>query len=200
MICPGCNTRGVVHAYGQTTNPPCASWPRCPRCADAFNPDAKYIASRTDDIRGELGICYCCAIREERARDYAAGKSKRTLVIDGYTYSADSGNSVPLGQPDPQPRATMRGMAGRRFDIERLDGTPPFSCYSLWAGGEVDQWSKDRMPDNARFLNGARRANASGTTCFNPSRDTDGSPQGTDAQRQDGGAATAGAAGSGIAQ
>lgn len=174
MICPGCGTPNVIHAYGQTDNPPCATWARCPRCGAANNVEAKYRPGVTVDIRDELGICYICAIREERAREYAAGKSKRTLIINGYTYAADPANSVPLGNPDPHPRTSMRGMAGRRFDIERFDGTPPFSCYSLWAGGEVDEWSRDRMPDNARFLNGAERAQVGPTTCFNPSRDSDG--------------------------
>ncbi|MDF2382447.1 hypothetical protein JMG10_13275 [Nostoc ellipsosporum NOK] len=169
MICPGCNTPGVVHAGGRGENPPCADWPRCPRCNAANDGARNYREGRTRDICEELGVCYVCAIREERARDYAAGKAKNTLIIDGYTYSADRANSVPLGNPDPRPGTPMRGMAGRRFDIERFDGTPPFSCYSLWAGGPVDEWSRERMPDNARFLNGAKRVNASGITCFNGS-------------------------------
>lgn len=172
MICPGCGARHVRHAGSHTADPPCASWPRCPRCNEPHNGGTNYRAGAERDICEELGICYLCAIREQRAREYASGKSPRTLIIDGYTYAADPSNCVPVGMPDPHPHQRLRGMAGRRFDIERFDGSPPFSCYSLWAGGEVDEHSRERMPDNARFLNGARRANASGTTCFNPSRDS----------------------------
>lgn len=170
MICPGCNTPRVVHPYAHTENPPCAIWPRCPRCDAATKADASDTGGSWKVIRVELGLCDICAIREERAREYAAGKSKNTLIIGAYTYSADRSNCVPLGEKDPHPFQQNRGMAGRRFDIERLDGSPPFSCFSLWAGGEVDGYSRDRMPDNARFLNGAERADASGITCFNPSR------------------------------
>jgi len=169
VICPGCGTKNMEHAYARTENPPCATWPRCPRCNEPNNPDAKYLAGVESSIRDELGICYCCAIRENTARQYAAGKLPNLLIINGATYSIDPRNTVNLGAPDPSPRTPMRGMAGRRFDFERLDGSPPKSCYSLWYGSTVDPACRDRMPDNARFLNGAERCEVGHTTCFNPS-------------------------------
>jgi len=169
MICPGCGTKNTEHAYSRTENPPCASWPACPRCGEAHDIAAKYRAGPEATIRDELGVCYICAIHEHELRKYEAGRSRNLLIIGGATYTADPANTVALGAPDPHPRATMRGMAGRRFDFERLDGSPPKSCYSLWYGSEVRPWARERMPDNARFLNGAERADVGGTTCFNPS-------------------------------
>ncbi|MHA0335799.1 hypothetical protein [Sphingomonas aquatilis] len=169
MICPGCGAKNTEHAYARTENPPCASWPKCIRCGEAHNGGANYVAGRTRDICEEIGACYTCAIREENARDYAAGKMRNALVIDGALYSFDPSNTVPLGAPDPHPRQPMRGMAGRRFDFQKLDGSAPKSCYSLWYGSPVDEWSRDRMPDNAVFLGGAERTQAGDITCFNPS-------------------------------
>lgn len=172
MICPGCGAKNTEHAYSRTENPPCASWPKCPRCGEAGNGPDSYRQSETTAIMAELGICFCCSVREETARNYVANKSPGLLIINGATYSADPRNTVPLGAPDPHPRAQMRGMAGRRFDFELLDGSPPKSCYSLWYGSEVDKWCRDRMPDNARFLNGAERVQVGETTCFNPARNS----------------------------
>lgn len=170
LICERCETPGIRHSSLDD----CAAWPRCPRCGAATKPDASDTSGSWKPIRLELGLCNICAIREERAREYVSGKAKDTLIIDGYTYGADRRNCVPLGNKDPHPGAQFRGMAGRRFDIERFDGSPPFSCYSLWAGGAVDEWSRDRMPDNARFLNGARRSQVGEITCFDSSK---GRPQ-----------------------
>lgn len=151
----------------------------CARCGKETLADASNTSGSWKPIRLELGICDICAIGEERARAYAAGKGTRWLIIDGHMYSPSAHDTVPLGKPDPRPRTPMRGMAGRRFDFERFDGSPPVSCYSLWSGGEVDPWARDRMPDNGRFLNGATKARAGDILCFNPSRPAKASPRGT---------------------
>lgn len=171
MICPGCNTKNVEHAYARTDNPPCASWPRCSRCGDVAEPSNGYRQSRITDLMTEHRICFGCAHGEEQAENYAAGRTPGLLIIGGAIYSADKRQCVPLGNADPSPTARWRGMAGRRFDIERLDGSAPFSCYSLWYGRTVDPAMRDRMPDNARFLHGAERTQAGDITCFNPSRE-----------------------------
>jgi hypothetical protein len=83
-------------------------------------------------------------------------------IIDGHTYGPGSRTS-----------GSLRGMAGRRFDIEYFDGRR-ITTYDLWSGGAIPAHFKDKFPDNARFLNGGERADLKGhiETCWNPSDDS----------------------------
>jgi len=99
------------------------------------------------------GICFSCAFWELRAE-----RGCQT-VIDGVTY-----------QPGHRTDGPMRGMGGRRFDIEYFDGRV-ISTVDLWCGGVVpDRWRK-RIPDTARFLNGARSVKVGETIYFDSSEE-----------------------------
>jgi hypothetical protein len=96
-------------------------------------------------------VCFTCAfwsLKAERGCD---------TVIDGCTYT-----------PGKQTSGSFRGCAGRRFDIEYFTGKR-ITTYDLWVGGVIPEKWRDKMPDTARFLNGAERAMVGGTTCFGPS-------------------------------
>lgn len=97
------------------------------------------------------GTCFTCAFWELRAETGAK------TIIDGCVYS-----------PGRRTSGEFRGCAGRRFDIEYFDGKR-ITTFDLWVGGVIPQRWRDRMPDTARFLNGAERAQVGDTTCFNPS-------------------------------
>ncbi len=103
----------------------------------------------------ELGTCFTCAFWEIRAR-----KGCNT-VINGYIYSPGNGTTGP-----------HRGMAGRRFDIEYFAGVnagKTITTFDLWGGGEIPERFRERLPDTAKFLGGATKAQVGDITCFNPS-------------------------------
>lgn len=83
-------------------------------------------------------------------------------IIDGHTYS-----------PGSRTEGRMRGMAGRRFDIEYV---PPsrhagarITTFDLWAGSKVPDQLRAKFPDTAVFLGGATRAKVGETTCWDGS-------------------------------
>ncbi len=101
------------------------------------------------------GICFICAYWENRAEKplpFAA------TTIDGCVY-----------HPGNRTSGELRGCAGRRFDIEYFDGRR-VTTFDLWVTGAIPEKYRDRMPDTARFLNGAERVQVGDTECFNPSR------------------------------
>lgn len=98
------------------------------------------------------GVCFGCAFWSVRA-DLGC-----ETVIDGAIYSPGNRTSGP-----------MRGMAGRRFDIEYIASGKRITTFDLWSGGVVPERWRHRFPDTARFLNGAERAQVGETTCWDAS-------------------------------
>ena len=123
----------------------------CPRCGTQHKADASDTSGEWKPIRIAEGLCNICAIGEHRARVYAAGEGTRWLIIDGKMMSPEA--AVPLGEPDPRPNrpSSWKGCSGARWDFQR-DGHPPETTYSMWHGGSVDSYCRDRMPDNGRLL------------------------------------------------
>lgn len=123
----------------------------CPRCGSRHKADASDTAGEWKPIRIAEGFCNICAIGEHRARIYAAGRGVRWLIVNGKMMSPEA--PVALGAPDPQPSkpSNWKGCSGSRWDFQR-DGCEPQTTYSMWHGGEVDQFCRERMPDNGRLL------------------------------------------------
>ena len=97
------------------------------------------------------GLCFECAFWSLRT------EIEKPTVIDGRWYA-----------PGNRTSGSMRGMAGRRFDIEYFDGRR-ITTFDLWSGGEIPEVWRGQIPDNARFLNGAGGHVVGETTCWNPS-------------------------------
>lgn len=132
----------------------CSRWPRCTRCGDAQKADASDTAGSWKPIRLDLGLCDGCAIWEERARQYEKGGTD-WLIVEGSMYTPHQ--VVEYGAPDPSPGAYARGFGGQRFDYQRFDSDTPLSAFSMWHGGEIREYVRDRMPDNARWVPKATR-------------------------------------------
>lgn len=97
------------------------------------------------------GICFICACWELRA------ERNNSTVIEGVVYT-----------PGNRTKGEFRGMAGRRFDIEYFDGRR-VTTFELWCGGAIPERLRGRIPDTAKFLHGARKAEVAGTLCFDES-------------------------------
>jgi hypothetical protein len=98
------------------------------------------------------GLCFGCAFWELRAEKGCP------TVIDGCTYT-----------PGTRTSGEFRGCGGRRFDIEYFDGRR-VTTFDLWVGGVIPERWRNRIPDTARFLNGAERVQVGDTICFQESR------------------------------
>lgn len=105
------------------------------------------------------GECFECAFWELRC------KAGADLVINHFVYSI----GYEPADEDARYRARQRsdlGMSGRRFDIEFFDGRK-YTTHNLWAGGEIPERFRVRLPDTARFISG-ERAQVGDITCWNP--------------------------------
>lgn len=103
--------------------------------------------------------CFSCDYWQQFEKN---SDPSRMTVIDGYTYTPGNRTSGP-----------MRGMAGRRFDIEYF-GNSVFSgqkttTFDLWAGSEIPAHLREKFPDNAKFLGNAYQASEGGIKCWNAS-------------------------------
>jgi len=123
----------------------------CPRCDTRHKADGSDTAGEWKPIRIAEGLCNIYAIGEHRARIYAAGEGIRWLIIDGKMLSPEA--PVALGQPDPRPNtpSNWKGCSGARCDFQRNGSEPQTTC-SMWHGGAVDSFCRDRMPDNGRWI------------------------------------------------
>jgi hypothetical protein len=115
----------------------------CAICG-AKNYHTSYMGSEGKRMEAD-GICFSCAFWSDRAEKGCP------TVIDGWVYT-----------PGTRTTGEFRGMAGRRFDIEYFDGRK-VTTFDLWSGGEIPERFRDRIPDTARFVNGAKRSNVGGT-------------------------------------
>jgi hypothetical protein len=87
-------------------------------------------------------------------------------IIEGHVYG-----------PGNRTTGEMRGMAGRRFDIEYIEPSANagkrITTFDLWSGSTLPDRLRERFPDTARFLGGAEKVelgeNAHITRCWNPS-------------------------------
>lgn len=95
------------------------------------------------DLILERGICFHCAFYEDKVANPSP------VIIDGSFYS-----------PGNRRSGTFRGMGGRRFDIEFIDGPHKgkrITTFDLWSGGTMPQHWKEKLKDNAIFLGGAAK-------------------------------------------
>lgn len=107
-------------------------------------------------------LCFSCDFWNE-FREKNLDRRDQLTIIDGHVYVP--GNDT-VGR--------WRGMAGRRFDIEYLEGSAfagkRITTFDLWSSpGKLPESFKKDFPDTARFLNGAEKAQVGETTCWNPS-------------------------------
>ncbi len=124
----------------------------CAICGSDYR--ESYSKSAELDRMVREGICFNCAYWENRA---AKPLPFAKTVIDGCIY-----------HPGKRTSGEFRGCAGRRFDIEYFDGKR-VTTFDLWVTGGIPARYRDRMPDTARFLNGAGSVMVGETQCFNPS-------------------------------
>jgi hypothetical protein len=68
----------------------------------------------------------------------------KRVVVDGTHYR--------LGPDRKSGAKDMKGFAGRRWEIEYLDGRPSVATNDLWYQGKIPEKYRPLLPDNARFI------------------------------------------------
>lgn len=71
----------------------------------------------------------------------------KACAIDGHVYQ--------VGEEHPYRAPELLGFGGRQFFIARHDGTL-IETRNLWYSGEIPSAWRERIPDNAEFVNGER--------------------------------------------
>lgn len=109
----------------------------------------------------ERRLCFTCNYWIEAEKKYE--KEHRSMtIIDGHVYT-----------PGNRTSGSMRGMAGRRFNIEYIEPSiftgQRITTFDLWSGSTLPDHLRAKLPDTARFLDGAELAQVGETTCWNPS-------------------------------
>lgn len=135
----------------------------CPGCGDTGF-WTKYMG-KTGERMTRTGECYTCAHWE------LICEVGEKVVIDHAAYSI----GYEPKDEDERFHARLRnnlGMSGRRFDIEFFDGRK-ITTHNLWSGGVIPERYWSRLPDTAKFIGGAERAQVGETTCWNPSSERD---------------------------
>lgn len=109
----------------------------------------------------ERRLCWNCNYWVEEEKRYEKDHRSMT-IIDGHVY-----------RPGNRTTGSMRGMAGRRFDIEYIEPSlyagQRITTFDLWSGSTMPSHLRDKFPDTARFLDGAERVQVGETTCWNHS-------------------------------
>jgi hypothetical protein len=107
----------------------------------------------------ERKLCWNCNFWVEEEKRYEKEHLSMT-IIDGHVYAPGSRTSGP-----------MRGMAGRRFDIEYIEPSiyagQRTTTFDLWSGSTMPDHLRAKFPDTARFLGGAEKAQVGETVCWN---------------------------------
>jgi hypothetical protein len=119
----------------------------------------------------ERRLCWYCNCWREAEEKYTKEHATMT-IIGGHLYS-----------PGNRTTGSMRGMGGRRFDIEYIEPSAyagqRITTFDLWSGSELPDHLKAKFPDTARFIGGAEKATwpegSLYTAAWNPS-DSRGEP------------------------
>jgi hypothetical protein len=111
---------------------------------NCIDPD-DFINSNEKTLMKELNICFKCAFWEKHARDWESGNKNNIYFIDGSRYHD-------CGSVDKNTKGFI-GHGGREFIIQNLNTKEIIKTNNLWCQGDVPKEFKNRLPDNAIFIN-----------------------------------------------
>lgn len=113
-----------------------------PRCLECGDPQAGKWDKQTTAQMAERQLCFTCNAWTNRQREDAS-RPERVAIINGYHFT--------ISPDQPRGYQGFLGHGGRRFDIRFHDGRDVVT-HNLWAQGLIPGHFRDRMPDNAVFV------------------------------------------------
>lgn len=130
----------------------------CVTCGD--DASDTYVEPTRTNMRNSR-LCFHCNHWSDFDKRLSVEHRKLT-IIGGAVYT-----------PGNRTSGEMRGMGGRRFDIEYLPNSAyagqRTTTFDLWTGGAMPDWLQAKYADTAVFLNGAERCQVGETMCWEPS-------------------------------
>lgn len=114
----------------------------------------------------ERRLCWDCNYWHDFEKKLA-NKHTEMTIIEGHVYT-----------PGNRTSGRMRGMAGRRFDIEYVEPSiyagQRITTFDLWSGSQLPPNLAEQFPDTARFLGDGKKVEMDGEIkrCWNPSSST----------------------------
>lgn len=136
---------------GPTHDPMCRQCHLAPRAAEVVT---CVECGMLDDPDGYVGggrlrrrsLCFSCDLWTDRITEAI---EPGTVIVGGTYYGYDPAAPVRGGNP------SLLGHAGRRFSILLADGSM-VTTNNLWCGGSIPEHFRDRIPDNARWVDPAQ--------------------------------------------
>lgn len=96
----------------------------------------------------ENHMCWSCAFWTKKT------VSPSALIIDGNLYSVGS------------EKERWKGFGGRKFHYKRWSDNIERETTNLWHGGEIPKHFRQKYPDNAEFVDGAKWHRVGDISCF----------------------------------
>lgn len=130
-------------------------------CADCGNKSRNTYSEPYRSRMLERRLCWDCNYWRELEEDLSKNHATKT-IIGGHIYG-----------PGNRTSGSMRGMAGRRFDIEYIEPSvyagQIITTFDLWSGADLPPKLREKYQDTARFCGGAEAAKAGDIRCWNAS-------------------------------
>lgn len=143
MICDKCEKetsskyRGMCRScYARTK--PVELQVICGECGD-------YDSADGNGVSADPPLCFGCNFWTRHMLTPDSTRLRKVRV-GGRHYCFDPSNPIKTSGP-----SVGRGFGGRRFKIEFADGEV-VETNNLWHQGSIPELFKERMPDNARFV------------------------------------------------
>lgn len=165
--CMGCRP----DAHRRTHEPEDHGWQTCPSCGVTHDPHGYSRFGLPDDL---AGVCFSCALWEDRARTYALDaplQDTRRGMRGRWSRPVRPHGDTLAGSAPPRLYGWSHGHGGAfggmhhtvTWDTGETDGPADF----LWDSGAIPWWMLDRFPPNATVQRGGVVPRAGYTTGFN---------------------------------
>lgn len=136
-------------ATGGTSRNP-ASWTDYPAVTGGTGTEGrtKYVTYNSDGTKTIREITVTVTERQDSNDEFwerQLADRTNALVINGKHYR--------IGTDNGRASADFKGFGGRKFGVQRLDGSEPFDVDDLWFQGPIPPKWRQQLPDTARFTN-----------------------------------------------
>lgn len=128
---------------GSSRNP--ASWTDYPGGTEGRTQYVTYNSDGTKTIREIIVIVRERQDSNDEFWEMQLADRTNALVINGKHYR--------IGTDNGRASAGFKGFGGRKFGVQKLDGTDPFDVDDLWFQGPIPPKHRDKFPDTAQFTN-----------------------------------------------
>jgi hypothetical protein len=127
-------------------------------CRECGMPDqARYMQPIRDQML-ERELCFGCRLWLERIEELHAGTADGSHVLVDQNWALHSFSSTGWGSP-----SSSKGYGGARWVVRLNEGAQEFKTDSLWCGGTVPEWFRERLPQSGTVEHAPREGRKVGS-------------------------------------